>query len=59
MSPKSQFKIIVRLEAKEGEAIIVIAQSTPEWFVAKPITFIRRPMCCWASENSLAFAALS
>lgn len=25
------------LEAKQGEAIIVIAQSTPEWFVAKPI----------------------
>ena len=25
------------LEAKKGEAIIVIAQSTPEWFVAKPI----------------------
>jgi len=25
------------LEAKEGEAIIVIAQSNPEWFVAKPI----------------------
>lgn len=25
------------LEAKAGEAIIVIAQSTPEWFVAKPI----------------------
>lgn len=25
------------LEAKAGEAIIVIAQSDPEWFVAKPI----------------------
>lgn len=25
------------LEAKAGEAIIVIAQSTAEWFVAKPI----------------------
>ena len=25
------------LEAKEGEAVIVIAQSTKEWFVAKPI----------------------
>ncbi len=25
------------LEAKTGEAIIVIAQSNPEWFVAKPI----------------------
>ncbi|KAF8463999.1 hypothetical protein BDZ91DRAFT_795909 [Kalaharituber pfeilii] len=25
------------LEAKQGEAIIVIAQSTKEWFVAKPI----------------------
>lgn len=25
------------LEAKEGEPIIVIAQSDPEWFVAKPI----------------------
>lgn len=25
------------LEAKQGEAIIVIAQSNPEWFVAKPI----------------------
>lgn len=25
------------LEAKNGEAIIVIAQSNPEWFVAKPI----------------------
>ena len=25
------------LDAKRGEAIIVIAQSTPEWFVAKPI----------------------
>ena len=25
------------LEAEEGEAIIVIAQSNPEWFVAKPI----------------------
>lgn len=25
------------LDAKEGEAIIVIAQSNPEWFVAKPI----------------------
>ena len=25
------------LDAKSGEAIIVIAQSNPEWFVAKPI----------------------
>ena len=25
------------LEAKTGESIIVIAQSNPEWFVAKPI----------------------
>lgn len=25
------------LEAKSGEAIIVVAQSNPEWFVAKPI----------------------
>lgn len=25
------------LEAKAGEAIIVVAQSNPEWFVAKPI----------------------
>lgn len=25
------------LDAKQGEAIIVIAQSNPEWFVAKPI----------------------
>ena len=25
------------LEAKEGEAVIVIAQSNKEWFVAKPI----------------------
>ena len=25
------------LEAKAGEAIVVIAQSNPEWFVAKPI----------------------
>lgn len=25
------------LEAREGDAIIVIAQSNPEWFVAKPI----------------------
>lgn len=25
------------LEAKQGEAIIIIAQSNPEWFVAKPI----------------------
>ena len=25
------------LEAKSGEAIVVIAQSNPEWFVAKPI----------------------
>ena len=31
------------LEAKEGEAIIVIAQSTPEWFVAKPITRLGGP----------------
>lgn len=25
------------LDAKAGEAIIVVAQSNPEWFVAKPI----------------------
>ena len=25
------------LEAKQGEAIIIVAQSNPEWFVAKPI----------------------
>lgn len=25
------------LDAKSGEAIIVVAQSNPEWFVAKPI----------------------
>jgi len=31
------------LEAKEGEAIIVIAQSTPVWFVAKPITRLGGP----------------
>jgi bud emergence protein 1 len=31
------------LEAKEGEAIIVIAQSNPEWFVAKPITRLGGP----------------
>lgn len=31
------------LEAREGEAIIVIAQSDPEWFVAKPITRLGGP----------------
>lgn len=31
------------LEAKEGEAIIVIAQSNPEWFVAKPISRLGGP----------------
>ncbi|KAJ9669790.1 bud emergence protein 1 [Coniosporium apollinis] len=31
------------LEAREGEAIIVIAQSNPEWFVAKPITRLGGP----------------
>lgn len=31
------------LDAKEGEAIIVIAQSNPEWFVAKPITRLGGP----------------
>ncbi|KAI9719946.1 MAG: bud emergence protein 1 [Chrysothrix sp. TS-e1954] len=31
------------LEAKAGEAIIVIAQSNPEWFVAKPITRLGGP----------------
>jgi bud emergence protein 1 len=31
------------LEAHEGEAIIVIAQSNPEWFVAKPITRLGGP----------------
>jgi bud emergence protein 1 len=31
------------LEAKEGESIIVIAQSNPEWFVAKPITRLGGP----------------
>lgn len=31
------------LEAKEGEAIIIIAQSNPEWFVAKPITRLGGP----------------
>ncbi|KAL5119185.1 bud emergence protein 1 [Pleosporales sp. CAS-2024a] len=31
------------LEAKEGEAVIVIAQSNPEWFVAKPITRLGGP----------------
>lgn len=31
------------LQAKEGEAIIVIAQSNPEWFVAKPISRLGGP----------------
>lgn len=31
------------LDAKEGEAVIVIAQSNPEWFVAKPITRLGGP----------------
>lgn len=31
------------LEAKQGEAIIIIAQSNPEWFVAKPITRLGGP----------------
>ena len=31
------------LDAKEGEPIIVIAQSNPEWFVAKPITRLGGP----------------
>ncbi|KAH8690886.1 hypothetical protein BGW36DRAFT_389528 [Talaromyces proteolyticus] len=31
------------LEAKAGEAIIVIAQSNPEWFVAKPIRRLGGP----------------
>ncbi|GAB7355901.1 hypothetical protein MBLNU459_g6548t1 [Dothideomycetes sp. NU459] len=31
------------LDAKEGEAIIVIAQSNAEWFVAKPITRLGGP----------------
>ena len=31
------------LEAKEGEAVIVIAQSDPEWFLAKPITRLGGP----------------
>lgn len=31
------------LDAREGEAIIVIAQSNPEWFVAKPITRLGGP----------------
>lgn len=31
------------LDAKAGEAIIVIAQSNPEWFVAKPITRLGGP----------------
>jgi len=31
------------LDAKEGEAILVIAQSNPEWFVAKPITRLGGP----------------
>ena len=31
------------LEAKAGEAIIVIAQSNPEWFVAKPIGRLGAP----------------
>jgi bud emergence protein 1 len=31
------------LDAKEGEFIIVIAQSNPEWFVAKPITRLGGP----------------
>ena len=30
------------LDAKAGEAIIVVAQSNPEWFVAKPIGPARR-----------------
>lgn len=31
------------LEARAGEAIIVIAQSNPEWFLAKPITRLGGP----------------
>ena len=31
------------LEAKQGEAIVIIAQSNPEWFVAKPITRLGGP----------------
>ncbi|KAL8703962.1 MAG: hypothetical protein Q9201_002863 [Fulgogasparrea decipioides] len=31
------------LDAKAGEAIIVIAQSNPEWFVAKPISRLGGP----------------
>ncbi|KAF4126891.1 hypothetical protein GMORB2_0628 [Geosmithia morbida] len=31
------------LDAKEGDAIIVIAQSNPEWFVAKPIGRLGSP----------------
>lgn len=31
------------LDAKEGEAIVVIAQSNPEWFVAKPISRLGGP----------------
>lgn len=31
------------LEAKKGESIIVIAQSNPEWFVAKPISRLGGP----------------
>lgn len=31
------------LEARAGENIVVIAQSTPEWFVAKPITRLGGP----------------
>ena len=31
------------LEAKKGEPIIVIAQSNPEWFVAKPIERLGGP----------------
>lgn len=31
------------LQAKEGETIIVIAQSNPEWFVAKPISRLGGP----------------
>lgn len=31
------------LDAKAGEAIIVIAQSNPEWFVAKPIQRLGGP----------------
>jgi bud emergence protein 1 len=31
------------LEAKAGEAVIIIAQSNPEWFVAKPISRLGGP----------------